>query len=56
MEKKDEVKICCICGREYTGWGNNPWPIVNEEGAQCCDECNSTYVLMARMRNIVGAK
>ena len=22
----NETKICCICGKEYTGFGNNAWP------------------------------
>lgn len=44
MEKK--IK-CCICGKEFIGWGNNPWP-VKEEGI-CCDKCNWTKVIPARV-------
>ena len=33
MEKKEEKKVCCICGKEYEGYGYNPFP-VKEEG--CC--------------------
>ena len=44
MEKK-----CCICGRPFTGYGNNPYPIVSEEGARCCDECNVKAVIPARL-------
>ena len=21
---------CCICGKEFTGWGNNPDPVTDE--------------------------
>ena len=51
----DEKKICCICGKEFTGWGNNPDPVTDENGnlfpedARCCDECNAMYVIPARL-------
>ena len=38
MEKKEEKKVCCICGKEYEGYGYNPFP-VKEEGC-CCQSCN----------------
>ena len=47
---KDEVKVCCICGDKFKGWGNNPWP-VKEEG-QCCDLCNDLKVIPARLRQM----
>ena len=47
MESK--TKICCICGKEFEGWGNNPWPVVKDEGAICCDECNAMFVIPARI-------
>lgn len=48
LEKKlDKVKTCCICGKEYTGWGNNPWPIKHD--GYCCDKCNETKVIPARL-------
>lgn len=40
-------KICCICGKKFTEWGNNPRP-VKDEGT-CCDDCNMRYVLPARV-------
>lgn len=47
-----EEKICCICGEKFTGWGNNPWPVVEDEDARCCNDCNDTVVLAARTRNM----
>lgn len=41
MEKK-----CCICGREFNGFGNNANPI--REGS-CCDYCNTRFVNSARV-------
>ena len=38
---------CCICGKEIVESGNNPWPI--EDSGCCCDECNSTVVVQARI-------
>ena len=48
MDEND--KTCCICGKTFVGWGNNPWPI-KEEG-RCCDTCNYTTVLMARIKKL----
>lgn len=45
-----EKKKCCICGKEFEGWGNDPYPVKNER--ECCDECNYKYVLPARLNEI----
>ena len=47
----EEKQICCICGEEYEGYGNNAEPY--KEG-RCCDECNKKFVIpdrTARMNN-----
>lgn len=41
--------VCCICGQKFMGWGNNPWPVVDNEDARCCDDCNSGTVIPARL-------
>ena len=41
---------CCICGKRFAGYGNNPNPI-KEEG-KCCDECNEKVVIPARVEQI----
>lgn len=45
----DGLKKCCICGKEFVGWGNNPYPVNKDEDARCCDECNGMYVIPARL-------
>ena len=40
-------KICCLCGMEYRGKGNNPWPLA--ESGRCCDLCDCTKVLPRRL-------
>lgn len=45
----NEKKKCCICGKEFTGWGNNPWPAFKDPDAVCCDECNANEVIPMRM-------
>ena len=32
MEKKEEKKVCCICGKEYEGYGYNPFPVKEQCG------------------------
>lgn len=44
-----EIWQCCICGEYFTGWGNNPWPVSNDEDDKCCDYCNFTKVLPERI-------
>lgn len=41
------MKVCCICGKEFKGWGNNPWPV--KEDGECCNSCNSQKVIPARI-------
>lgn len=44
-----EKHICCVCGCEFEGYGNNPYPLVNDEEARCCDECDDAVVIPARI-------
>ena len=56
MEKQvaDELKYtCCICGKEFVGWGNNPDPI--KKSGRCCDACNNK-VINARIWNMLNRK
>lgn len=48
--ENDEVNICCICGKEFEGHGNNPAPYKNT--GVCCDECNVHYVIPARIEQL----
>lgn len=47
MSETKKIK-CCICSKEITGYGNDPYP-VKEEG-RCCDYCNWTVALKERQR------
>jgi len=42
---------CCLCGKMFEGYGNNPYPVQHEAGARCCDTCNATIVMPARFQN-----
>jgi len=48
-EDKDEKQICCICGKEYDGYGNNAEPV---KAGRCCDDCNINQVIPARLLKI----
>lgn len=45
-----KYKTCCICGKTFKGWGNNPWPVM--DSGECCDECNFTQVIPARIKRL----
>ena len=45
-----EKQTCCLCGKKYEGFGNNPYPLA-EEG-YCCDECNEK-VIEARLLQLI---
>lgn len=53
MDKENTQKkiICCICGREIKGYGNNPEPLDTHD-KKCCDSCNLKYVIPARIKLI----
>lgn len=38
---------CSICGKEFCGYGHNPYPV--KESGVCCNECNYSVVLRARI-------
>ena len=41
MNKKTK---CCICGKEFKGYGHNPIPL--KPTGRCCDDCNKIVILM----------
>lgn len=41
--------ICAICGKENEGWGNNPYPVKTNYEDRCCDDCNTKFVIPARI-------
>ena len=43
---------CCICGKEFIGYGNNPAPVDNDPDAKCCDKCNIEVVIPARLEKM----
>lgn len=38
----EEEHVCCICGKTFNGYGNNPEPIKSE--GVCCRECNKKVI------------
>lgn len=41
-------QTCCICGKTFTGYGNNPYPV--KDSGRCCDVCNYEKVLPSRLK------
>jgi len=55
-----EAPSCCLCGgpcepwhEEPTGYGHNPDPLGNGEDDRCCDYCNASKVITARLKAFV---
>lgn len=43
------MRKCSICGKPFKGFGNNPEPMRRWIDGACCNECNETKVIPARM-------
>ena len=46
--KNEELTLnkCCLCGHTFPYEGYNPWPIVKEKGAVCCEYCFDYWVML----------
>lgn len=40
---------CCFCGADFGRWGHNPEPLMDGTTKACCDTCNFTKVIPARL-------
>lgn len=42
---------CCLCDGDFFDFGHNPWPLVpdDDDYSRCCDSCNTSKVLPARL-------
>lgn len=47
LGNENKEYVCPICGKKFTGYGNNPRPVKNE--GRCCDNCNRNAVIPARI-------
>ena len=56
MKEYGATHKCCICGKSFTGWGNNPYPVNKLEFAVCCNKCNEEKVIPARIAELYGKK
>lgn len=45
--RESKKEVCCICGEELDGYGNNPEPY--KQNGKCCDACNLKFVIPARL-------
>ena len=52
-ESEKEEKKCVLCGKRYSGWGNDAWPLAD---GYCCDKCNNEKVIPARIAQMYGTK
>ena len=50
MPDKVDSKICVLCNKEFTGWGNNPEPL--SDVGVCCKTCNNEKVIPKRMEEL----
>lgn len=50
----NDKHICCICGKEFEEYGNNPEPVKPFDEGTCCDECNDNVVIPKRIELSLG--
>lgn len=50
MNEKSLLSTCVLCGKKYTGIGNSCYPIFDDDSLLCCDDCNDTRVIAARLK------
>ena len=46
------TNTCCFCRETFRGYGNGPWPVLEEGTA--CDACNRSIVVTARLQAMRG--
>jgi len=49
----DKERTCPLCGQVFRGMGNNPEPLAEFE-ERCCDDCNTSKVIPARLNIYLG--
>lgn len=47
-----EEGVCCLCGKNFKHYGNNPEPLKDFDYGRCCDACNYDKVIPARIKHI----
>jgi len=52
----DGYQKCVICDDNILGYGNNPWPLFNDDEGECCQFCNDVYVIPARLEQLAKAQ
>ena len=45
---------CVLCEMRIVGQGNNPWPL--KAFGKCCNQCNASKVVYARIQQHTGTK
>ena len=50
----DTPFTCQMCGVESKGFGNNPQPLLEDVDSRVCDDCNSRFVIPARLLGLGG--
>lgn len=52
----ENKRVCCFCGREFMGMGNNPAPVMTEKTKRCCNDCNTDIVIPRRFFDYIKAR
>jgi hypothetical protein len=47
----DPIIECCFCKKDIGKYGNNPEPL-KQSPLKCCDICNMTRVIPARIQQL----
>ncbi len=53
VDRSMKNPVCCFCGKECENeYGNNPYPVDKDPKHVCCNNCNASIVIPARLSNL----
>ena len=52
MVKPIKTFQCHLCKQHFEGFGNNPYPLCDEDDyeARCCNDCDNNLVIPERLK------
>ncbi len=58
MVKPIKTFQCHLCKQHFEGFGNNPYPLCDEDDfeARCCNDCDNNLVIPERLKRAINQR